>query len=178
MYQVERFEAEIPVEDYLEGYVAAEEFLEFCRRCPRYGNSWACPPLPFPAETFWRKFETLSLIARKISFVPGTAPEEGRALLKQIKEQMSQELYEMEQIWPGSCALSAGSCSLCRDECRRAAGKPCENPEKMRYSIEALGGNVGLTVRKLMGIQLEWMEEGKLPSYFVLVGGLLKNPRV
>ena len=43
----------------------------------------------------------------------------------------------------------------------------------MRYSVEALGGNVGLTVQKLLGIQLEWMEEGKLPSYFVLVGGLL-----
>ena len=45
----------------------------------------------------------------------------------------------------------------------------------MRYSIESLGGNVGLTVSKLMGIELEWMEEGKIPSYFVLAGGLLKQ---
>ena len=43
----------------------------------------------------------------------------------------------------------------------------------MRYSIESLGGNVGLTIEKLMGIQLEWMEEGKLPHHFVLVCGLL-----
>lgn len=42
----------------------------------------------------------------------------------------------------------------------------------MRYSIESIGGNVGLTVSKLMGIELEWVQEGKLPSYFVLVGGL------
>ena len=45
----------------------------------------------------------------------------------------------------------------------------------MRYSIESLGGNVGLTVSKLMGIELEWVTEGKVPSYFVLVGGLLKK---
>ena len=57
--------------------------------------------------------------------------------------------------------------------CTRPDGQPCRYPDTMRYSIEALGGNVGLTVQKLLGIQLEWMEEGKLPSYFVLVGGLL-----
>ena len=44
----------------------------------------------------------------------------------------------------------------------------------MRYSIESIGGNVGLTLGKLMGIELEWMEEGRLPHYFVLVCGLLK----
>lgn len=43
----------------------------------------------------------------------------------------------------------------------------------MRYSIESLGGNVGLTIEKLMGIHLEWMEEGRLPHHFVLVSGLL-----
>ena len=45
----------------------------------------------------------------------------------------------------------------------------------MRYSIEALGGNVGKTVHDLLGIELEWIEEGKVPSYFVLVGGLLEK---
>lgn len=43
----------------------------------------------------------------------------------------------------------------------------------MRYSIESIGGNVGLTVSKLLGIQLEWLKEGQVPEYFVLVGGLL-----
>ena len=26
---------------------------------------------------------------------------------------------------------------------------------------------------KLLGIELQWMEEGRLPKYFVLAGGLL-----
>ena len=43
----------------------------------------------------------------------------------------------------------------------------------MRYSIESLGGNVGKTASKLLGVELMWMEEKKLPAYFVLVNGLL-----
>ena len=84
--------------------------------------------------------------------------------------------YWLEERYPGSVSLSAGCCSLCRPEgCGRASGLACRYPQKMRYSIESLGGNVGLTVSKLMGIELEWVTEGRLPSYFVLVGGLLKG---
>lgn len=65
---------------------------------------------------------------------------------------------------------------MCKGEgCSRPLGEPCRRPGDMRYSIESIGGNVGLTVSKLMGIELEWVQEGKLPSYFVLVGGLLKK---
>lgn len=45
----------------------------------------------------------------------------------------------------------------------------------MRYSIEALGGSVGMTIEKLMGLKLEWMEDGTLPHYFVLVCGMLRR---
>ena len=55
------------------------------------------------------------------------------------------------------------------------AAFPCRYPETMRYSIESLGGNVGLTIEKLMGLKLEWMEEGRLPHHFILVCGLLQK---
>ena len=94
----------------------------------------------------------------------------------EVKKDMSRELYEMEKEYPGSISLSAGSCDLCKEEgCSRVKGEPCRYPDQMRYSIESIGGNVGKTVSKLMGYELEWVEEGKVPSYFVLVGGLLKK---
>ena len=62
-----------------------------------------------------------------------------------------------------------------KGNCTRPEGKPCRYPEKMRYSIESIGGNVGKTVSKLLGIELEWIQDGKVPSYFVLCGGLLKK---
>ena len=96
--------------------------------------------------------------------------------MAEVKEKITAELFEMENTHPGSVSLSAGSCSICgKGNCTRPSGKPCRYPDKMRYSIESIGGNVGKTVHDLLGIQLEWIEEGKVPSYFVLVCGLLEK---
>lgn len=176
MYNVEIFEKEISVDQYIKDYVNAAEFIEYCKRCPNYGAVWSCPPYDFDAEGYWKDFSTLYITARKIIFEPETDIEKSREIMSEVKDDMSRGLYMMEKRYPGSVSLSAGSCSMCRTEgCSRKDNKPCRHPELMRYSIESIGGNVGLTVSKLMGIELEWVTEGKLPSYFVLVGGLLKK---
>ena len=95
--------------------------------------------------------------------------------MEEVKARMSEELFAMEAEHPGSISLSAGSCSICgKENCTRPQGKPCRYPDKLRYSIESIGGNVGKTVHDFLGIPLEWIEAGQVPRYFVLVGGLLK----
>jgi len=193
MTRIEKFQEEISVHEYIEGFVAVEEFLEACKACPNFGRVWSCPPYDFDVLEYWNRFKRFRVIARKIYLDGISTQEEAAVLLASVKDDMSAELYELERQVPESVSLSAGSCSLCRglqeepqtesEEkpyvslggscCTRAEGQPCRCQEKMRYSIESLGGNVGLTCRKLMGIQLEWVEEGKLPSFFVLCGGLL-----
>lgn len=179
MYHVEIFEKEIKTEDYVRDYVNVGEFIKYCMECPNYGTVWSCPPFDFDAESYWKNFSSLYLTARRIIFDGETDMDRGIEIMHEVKGDMSRQLYEMEAQNPGSVSLSAGSCSMCKKEgfagCTRSEGKPCGHPELMRYSIEAIGGNVGLTVSKLMGIELEWVTEGKLPSYFVLVGGLLKK---
>lgn len=190
--RIERFQKEIGVSDYLEGYVAVEEFLEYCKACPNYGVIWSCPPFDFDAEDFWCRFSRLLVIARKIHLPGGISQAEGFRILEEVKADMSRELFEMEAANPGSVSLSAGSCSICRNAfgcetesenetgtgnaaphgCTRSNGQPCRYPDTMRYSIEALGGNVGLTVQKLLGIQLEWMEEGKVENAKTVVSDL------
>lgn len=93
--------------------------------------------------------------------------------LLEVKKKLTKELYDMENDNDGSISLSAGSCNLCQKECAKTCNNECRHPEKLRYSIEALGGNVGLTISKLMKLELEWVEEGVLPGKFVLVCGLL-----
>ena len=178
--KIERFQKEIGVSDYLEGYVAVEEFLEYCKACPNYDATWSCPPFDFDVAGYWKQFSRLLVIARKIYLPDGISQEEGFRILGDLKSEMTRELFEMEATNPGSVSLSAGSCSICRNAfgcenesenetgtgnaaphgCTRSNGQPCRYPDTMRYSIEALGSNVGLTVQKLLGIQLEWMEEG------------------
>lgn len=176
MYSLERFEKEISVALYLEHYINVEEFLEYCKACPNYNKIWSCPPYDFNTEEYWKKYNTLTVVGYKINFEAGIDEKESMKIMSEVKDKITKELFVMEESFPGSISLSAGSCGICDAEgCTRTKGMACIYPEKMRYSIESLGGNVGKTVSKLLGIELEWIEEGKVPSYFVLVGGLLKK---
>ncbi|MBR5229819.1 MAG: DUF2284 domain-containing protein [Firmicutes bacterium] len=176
MYTLEKFEKEIEIPLYITHYVNVEEFLRFCKACPNYDKLWSCPSYDFNPEEYWKKFSTLLVFGYKINFVPGITEKRSMEIMSEVKNKIAEELFAMEENFPGSISLSAGSCSICGpDGCSRSSGKACIFPEKMRYSIESLGGNVGKTVSKLLGIELEWIEEGKVPSYFVLVGGLLKK---
>lgn len=176
MYNIEKFESQIGVAEYLRDYVNVAEFEQYCKECRNYASVWSCPPYDFAPEDYWKEFSELYLVARKIIFEEGTDLAKSMEIMSEVKDDMSRELYDLEKQYEGSVSLSAGSCSLCKGTgCTRSDGMPCRHPEAMRYSIESIGGNVGMTVSKLMGIELEWVTEGKLPSYFVLVGGLLKK---
>lgn len=172
--KIETYEKEIKVTDYIEGYVCVEEFLEMCKACENFERKWSCPSYDFdPVEDYWKKFETLKVVGKKMVFEEGEK-ETWQTSVDEVQDALTAELFVREQEIPGSQSLSAGSCRICgKDNCARKNGEPCRFPDKLRYSIESLGGNVGLTCTKLLGVRLQWMDEGKVPDYFVLVGGLL-----
>ncbi|MBN7771988.1 DUF2284 domain-containing protein [Clostridium aminobutyricum] len=185
MYHVERMDAEISIEEYMRDYVDVDTFLEACKVCPNYNKIWTCPPYTFDPEEYWGQYNTFHVIGKKINFDTETiektySRDEMRALLDQTlfkeKQKLAEELWELELKEPGSRSLSAGNCSICGNgNCSRPQGETCRYPDKMHYSIESLGGNVGKTCSKLMGVELEWLTEGKLPTYFMLVCGLLRK---
>lgn len=172
--KIDTFEKTISVADYLEGYVNVEEFLECCKVCENYDQKWCCPSFSFdPVEDYWKNYERLYVIGQKMCLAE-EEKQDWQTLMKQVKSGMTEILYTKEAEYPGSVSLSAGSCTICgENNCTKKDGAPCRFPEKMRYSIEALGGNVGLTASRLLGIDLQWITEGQVPDYFVLVGGLL-----
>lgn len=171
--KTETFEKTIDVETYVKDYVNVEEFLDCFRQCENFNRKWSCPSYDFDPVDYWKKYDSLYVIGKKM-ILQEEEKENWRDLMTQVKEEMTQILYAEEEKHPGSVSLSAGSCNLCgEDGCGRKDGKPCRFPDKMRYSIESLGGNVGLTASRLLGIELLWIEEGRVPDYFVLVGGLL-----
>lgn len=172
--KIETYEKTIAVSEYVEGYVNVEEFLECCRACGNYNRKWCCPSYDFdPVEDYWKKFDNFHVIAKKM-ILREEEKENWENLMTEVKSELTKQLFEEEEKHEGSRSLSAGSCHICgEDNCSKPLGHPCRYPEKMRYSIESLGGNVGLTASKLLGLELQWIEEGKVPDYFVLVGGLL-----
>ena len=63
-------------------------------------------------------------------------------------------------------AWTPGAAS-CGDE------EPCRFPEKLRYSLESLGANVGALAADKLGAPLQWGTKDAPPEYFVLVGAVL-----
>ncbi len=184
MYDTKRLKAEIQVEDYVREYVDLPTFLEKCKECPNYEKIWSCPPFLFDAKQYWEQYKKLKLYGTMILFDPLMRKQkmslvEQNRIIKEVveeeKRKLSEVLWDLEEKIPESVSLSAGACSTCGEVCPRSQGRKCIHPDKMRYSIEALGGNVGQTVSNLFHVDLQWMEEGKLPEYFVLVGGLLQK---
>lgn len=185
MYKIVEHSATIDINHYFNHYVDIPTFLECCKQCPNYNQVWSCPSYDFDVEEYWKKYESIHLYGRQIIFTEETrnrtyTEEEMNQLLEHIltkeKQLLAEQLYDLERNNPGSISLSAGSCQFCgKNNCAKKANEPCRYPDKMRYSIESLGGNVGKTISNLFHIELEWMEEGKLPIHFVLVSGLLTN---
>ena len=94
-------------------------------------------------------------------------------MMSSVKADLEAELFEEEKAHPGSELLSGGSCYKCAEGCTRPGGAPCRHPDVLRYSIEALGGDVEKIARDLLGSPLLWAEPGELAPYYMLVGGLM-----
>lgn len=181
--KTEFYEKTVPVRDYIEDCVDVPRFLSYCRQCENYSKTWSCPEFSFDPMELWHSYETLRIIGLKI-LVPEdlrekTYDKQGRqeiieALLTGYKQQFDEYIYQEEKKTAGGMSLGGGTCMKCGPQsCSRVEGKPCRQPDKMRYSIEALGGDVGKTVTKYLHQELQWIEDGKLPEHFMLVGGVL-----
>lgn len=167
------------VETYMRACVDVARFLPCCAKCPNYETKWSCPPYDFDVQALWRSYTRIHLIFQKIEMpdtLAGKTDAASAAAAAQIrrtaKDALLERLYALERENPGSRALSAGSCSIC-PLCARASGKPCRVPEKMRYSIESLGGDVGETAQRYFNLSLLWSKNGEVPAYSVLATALL-----
>jgi len=170
-YTLERAETVVSLEEYVRECIDVPKFLECCKQCPSYNTRWSCPPFAFDPMDIWRKYNTLhlhALILRPADCDKKTMME---AFWKE-KPGFDRWLLELEREVPGSFVLSGGTCSFC-GACQRAQGKPCCSPDLLRYSIEALGGDVGKTMERYFGKPIQWMQDDRAPEYLMLVGGLL-----
>ena len=109
-YTVERYEADVPVEEYVESCVDVPTFLECCKQCGNYETVWSCPSYDFDPEDYWRRYDNFHLIGVKICF-PREMTEKtyGKDELGTLvqetlwaeKKKLTAELMEMEKENPG-----------------------------------------------------------------------------
>ncbi len=174
---------EMEMARFLTDYVDVDRFLPLCRQCSNYNKSWGCPPFDFSPMEFWMRFRRLRIFAVKMEVdpnIPGkvySAKEKVhiyRQYLQLESDQLYRKLYRLEQETPGSMLLYPGNCHLCGSEaCARSLGQPCRYPKKLRYSMEALGGDVSRIAEEILDCPLQWIDGEKLPEYLIQLGGLL-----
>lgn len=124
------FEMEIYTKDIL---VTPRPYWK-CKSCENYGKSPSCPP----NAPKWEEFKELLQYYKKallLKFeIEGDFKSEKREVLKFLLEK---ERELMRKGYTFALALFPGNCNLC-DKCEI----PCKFPEKMRFSVSALGVEV------------------------------------
>lgn len=176
-YRAEDFTATLPAADYIARYRDAERFLACCRACGNYGRSWACPPFDEDPEPTLRRYRSVLLVATKITPAEEGIPlEEAHRMIRPERLRLERRLRELEHRCGGRSYAYAGRCLHCPEgTCARIAGGPCRHPDLLRPSLEAVGFDLGRTASELLGIELRWSHDGKIPEYLTLVCGLFHN---
>lgn len=177
LYHCEIQKRRVPLIEFRRNLVNVPRFSGYCQDCPNFGQTWSCPPFDFDPMELWERYEGLLLFVYKVTFpkerlFPGERRAFERDELPRIKAAMARELLSLEAANPGSLALFGGRCTWC-PVCARVEGKPCRMPDRMRYSIEALGGDCGGALERYFGETLQWAQGNRLPEQLLFLGGVL-----
>ena len=182
VYRVEEYETEAELAEFIGECVDVPRIRGYCMQCPRYCKVWSCPEHDFDPLLYWKLFSSLTLYLRKLilpkELTDMTLTREEQAMVVDAvffreRKSFAGKLRALET--DKSIPLHVGHCDLCGvDDCARKDGLPCRHPKLKRFSMESLGADVTKAAEKYFGETLQWNAPGKLPEYFMLVGGLLK----
>ena len=183
MSEIKKLTVDVDVDEYYKNYVDFERISKLCiEEQEMLEYNWSYPPFDFDPDEIWHSYNKLKIIAFKIDFSDEElnhtfSDEELQYVLKRferMKIKLMNEIYILEN--EDSLGLFLGKCNLCM-KCTREFNLACKMPFKMRYSIEALGGDVDKTVEDLFECKILYAQNGKLPEYLMFVGGLLYDKK-
>lgn len=97
-YTARDYTASLPAADFIARFRDAERIAGYCRACPNYGRSWACPPFGFDLEEYLSGYATALIVATKITPAREGLPfsEAGR-LIRPERVRHERLLLDMER---------------------------------------------------------------------------------
>lgn len=177
--------AVISVEEYCRKYRNPDEFIQYCKVCPCYGNIWCCPPFDFDPGKSLMEFRSVCLIGMRVSVDdylkeiisdPVTIGDMAEFITKDCRRYLDPVILGLERAFPGSRAFHAGRCYRCQ-YCARLKGNRCIHPNEMRYSLESYGFDVARTAEDLLGFSLEWSGDS-LPEHISFISALFTKEEI
>ena len=184
-YTVQHYIKHLPMQVIRDKYQDREKHLGYCRQCPRYYQIWSCPPLSIDVDEFLGQYSRIYLVCSKINLDsdavkikddPEIIKARGWEIMSAVKLEVDEKLRKLENNLPGSITLSATACNLC-GKCTRPDGRPCRQPAKMRYAIDAFGFSITAITKDLFDIDILWSSD-HLPEYYTLIHGFLTREEV
>ncbi len=166
---------ELSVMEYMRDYRDVPYFMDLCKQCGNYGNSWLCPPFEFDVNARLSRWENTLIVLCRFDLPKGDNRIEcAMSLMRDNRVDLETRLLELENLYGGLAFGFSGECLQCKT-CMRIKGKRCIHPDKARPAIEAYGFNVVKTLKNLFGIDIEWAKEGILSPTLSIVGALFHN---
>ena len=173
-YTTQRFSAEKDAFAYIADFRRADYFLQFCRDCGNYGRRYGCPPFDYDPLSVIASFQKVRIIGVKIVPNDVNLPlSAANTLMLPVIRELNEELLALEKTLGGMAFGFAGSCPYCGEiPCARIDGEPCRHPDKVRPSLEAFGFDMSKTASELLGLEIKWSHDGRIPEYLTLVCGV------
>lgn len=142
---IEQGLTELPVCEYAfirpEDIPFSEKVRYICRtECPRYGQSWSCPPAVGTVEECQARCQTYDggFIFTTVSEEADLENMDGMLAMRKGHEQITRQVVKLfEEQGFRVQALSTESCAIC-PRCSYPDG-PCRHPEAMFPSVEGWG---------------------------------------
>ncbi len=174
---VRRKAVTISLGEYMAVYRDEQKFMEYCRQCPNYARLWSCPPFDDCKDRIFRDYSQITIFASIITPDSNDIPlAQSSEIIIPERKRLERILLEMEYRYTGYAFAYAGSCLNCpQDTCTRPSGGRCRHPQLVRPSLEAYGFDIGKTTTTLLGIDLCWSTDGRIPPYLTLVTAIMHN---
>lgn len=148
--------------------------------CPNYNKKWACPPLSPTYSNVSEEYSTIILLLLHCNLSQFNHVKTEYMKIKAsnsiLKSSSDRFMRFLEKRYSG-VMLSNGSCRLC-NPCNRKKGLECKRPQEVRYSLEALGLNVGAISKEYFNHKLLWYSDKTAPLYSSVLTGLLTNDQI
>lgn len=175
--RTETYSKTTDLKSFIERFSDPVRIEGYCKECRNYGRMWACPPLSEETLNAFREFEKMTVIAVKIIPTDKNLPlDKAAEIMRPVRVRLEKMMLDAEKEYGGRALAFAGECLLCGDEkCTRPLSKPCRHPQKVRPSLEACGFDVNKIAEELLGIEIKWGHDNKMPEYLLLTCAFAHN---
>lgn len=151
-------------------YMEFEYFTGLCKNgCPYYNLSYTCPPNSPTFIEYTKNYEFSLVIAMYMEIGKNNTINDIHPYLRSV---LSNLLIPLEVELNG-LLTDGGRCRYC-EKCTYVDNLPCRFPDKIRFSMEAMGIDLDKVCKNILDHSITWKQDND-NSYCTVLGSINFN---